>query len=599
MIATNGQRVFDDKFDEKKEDLIKASKSMLESFYTTVEALSNGVPWYKVKRELPDLLSNYVIKFWDWKKGHNAKIINRLENLMDNMNGDAKSSEWEIVREKYKQIAGQDMLNAYDARRRAEGTKTENLKFLVAEDPAPLPDQPLSREAFVHMVLVGESFKIDDRSRDQFTFVGVAKRFNNLLFQALKNDLLEDPPDYSRVVSTLHGLSDNFMEFQPMFEVVRRIPEIINIEKIAEFLKSKRDDEVTMEECVKMFDAIFKVLVSMHEELKTPERRDETVKKWNELRENVTTGKIGKNQWGQACFITKAMEIVSERLHALRVDTNNHKLAIMAPNILRDGNGFQYLTNKFKNQVKKGNIGLAHTRTWLEGSVSTLIKDERIQFDESNLIRRNSEDLEKVIDMGIVLLVLGSPEDMMPETMQLVSMNLKVARRLLDTILQDSIVILTVDYIMRSVNMMCCGNLYTETLKKVQEIMAGNESVSIRLNVKYQRVMEILNPVIPPEKLETLIRMLKSGIATNSDVYKGMNKILRRTCFYLISLDGEKDNVPGKYGVPEVTKVMMPRIEECCERLAKIARVNKKVHLPWYNGIIRGIARDVESKKSV
>lgn len=114
--------------------------------------------------------------------------------------------------------------------------------------------------------------------------------------------------------------------------------------------------------CMALINSIFDVVANVHDRMKATERRKETMAKWEDCKAEMEEAG-GKEERDRACAICKALELLLDRVHKIRVDTANNKLQAMAP-VIRQ-HGVEYEKSHFAKKLASGAIGMDRTIKWI------------------------------------------------------------------------------------------------------------------------------------------------------------------------------------------------------------------------------------------
>lgn len=620
MIVARPTHVFEAVGDLESKVLC-ASKPMLEAFHKTAEALSKGVPWHQVKRdtarELPALLCEYLRAFKDWKLVDERKLAERLKKALRGLEDAERAlkdeeeesnirveliAQQQRLREKLAQIAGHKEVAAHDAERRAAaGSTAVATVFKVAgsSDAAPPPGHVggMTNEQLAHELLLDKDFRLDEKSgmsEDKLVHTKIRETFERAFWESLVEDLSADPPSYSRVLSVMTEIKTGIESLAAGYTEARQIGEIVDVELITQQLSK---DSLDYKGCENLVDAIVGVLVSMHDRMKSTKRREETVNKWADVREKMVNAPENDNS-AKASAICAALELVLDRVHAVRVDTANHKLKAITP-VIRE-HGVDYEKSQFNKKLEKKIIGLERTRAWISHTVSELTRGQDTRVDASDLIQGKPGDFEAVFYIAIVDLIADYPnwggttreraqKDEIPETMLLDLLRVQALNKHFHANVVSSIILVTVEQKVRE--LIRDAEVRTKLIEAAQEIVLKNPPKPTAPRHTIKLVMEELNSKMVADQLATLQSILEKNVKKNSAVYVPMTKILKRAWYHLT----KDKSIPSQCQVPEAAKVLIPEVGRHCLSLAAVAVLNKKVHVERYNEIIAKAAETIAS----
>lgn len=625
MIAAKPNHVFEN-MGELEEKVFDASKPMLEAFHKTATALSQGKTWdfirKKVAPNLPSLLCTYLRTFKDWKLVDERKLAGRLTHALrgleqaemglkddeqDNKLRAELRAQQKRLREKLAQIAGLKAVEAHDAKRaRSVQAATVSRDAHAPQSAAELTGHVggMTNEQLAHELLVDKDFRLDEQagmSDDRLVHTKIRETFERAFWDSLVEDLSALPPMYGRVLNVLTEIKTGIEGLAHGHPEEQSIGKVIDMDAITAQLRQNTLDYAG---CVTLIDNIVMVLISMHDRMRSPERHKETRDKWDTLRATMQDA-IALDHLARARATCSALELVLNRVHAVRVDTANNKLRAIAP-VIRE-HGVEYEKSHFVRKLDKGTITLKHTKTWIAHTLAELVatKDARVQV--ADLAEGKPEDFEVVLYVAMVNLIADYPnwggvlrgqgdKDVVPETMILDLMRIKALNMHFHTDVVSSVILATVE--MQCREHIKDVHLRAEVFKAVQDVVVKNPPKPNSPRVTIRIVMETLKRAMTKPMLDACQMMLDKNVKRSSAVHAAMTKIFKKVWYHLIK---DKD-IPASCNVPECARPLLVEVQKHSASLSVVVLHNKKVHVTRYNPIIKAagdeISKSVAKKTS-
>mmetsp|Transcript_23312 Transcript_23312/g.58437 ORF Transcript_23312/g.58437 Transcript_23312/m.58437 type:complete len:1029 (+) Transcript_23312:225-3311(+) len=616
MIAARPNHVFENVADLENKVLL-ASKPMIEGFHKTAIALSQGKSWNYVRKhislQLPSLLCTYLRSFKEWKLLDEKKLAGRLTHALRGLEQAERGlkdeeenrkirtelqAQQKKLREKLAQIAGEKAVQAHDAEQKAEraggASSSRSVQAATVSRDAAEPQQPaapagqvggMTNEQLAHELLLDKDFRLDEKagmSDDKLVHTKIRETFERAFWESLVEDLSSVPPTYSRVLSVLTEIKTGIEGLSQGHEEEARIGRVVDMEAITTRL---RQNQLGFKGCEELIDEIVKVLLSMHDRMRSPERHKETVDKWEAVRATMQEAE-GLDQLARARATCAALELVLDRVHAIRVDTANNKLRAIAP-VIRE-HGVEYEKSHFVKKLDKGTVTLDRTKTWIAHTLSELVdkKDPRVAVQD--LAQGKPEDFEVVLYIAMVDLIADYPnwggvlrgqgdEDVVPETMMLDLLRIKALNMHFHTDVVSSVILVTTEVECREQIQDLA--VRAKLFKEVQDIVIKNPPKPNAPRVTIRLVMNALQGHVDQAKLETI---LDKNVKRSSAVHAAMKKIFKKVWYHLIK---DKEVHPS-CNVPECARPLLAEVSKHASSLAAVALHNKKVHVTRYNPII-------------
>lgn len=216
--------------------------------------------------------------------------------------------------------------------------------------------------------------------------------------------------------------------------------------------------------CERLIDSIIGVVLNVHDRMRATARRDETLSKWKKCQAEMQEAN-GKEQDDRARAICKALELVLDRIHKIRVDIANGKLRAIAPTIRQ--HGIEYAKTCFAKKLASGAITMKFTDKWIRHTVEQLLRGEKSSVVDLSVIKPDSVPAnlsalyEATVRNGIVDLVVEYPnwggekrgrgrEDEIPETLMLDLLRVKALNVHFHTDVVSSVILTQVDQVRTS-----------------------------------------------------------------------------------------------------------------------------------------------------
>lgn len=617
MIAARPTHVFESA-GELEMRVLNASRSMLGPLHKAATALSQGRTWKHVRTHvaprLPSLLCTYLRTFKDWKLVDEKKLANRLttalwhleeaERGLKGEEADAKirpelQAQQKRLREKLAQIAGDKAVQAHD-----EETKRRLAHPATVSRDADVPQPPpapaghvggMTNEQLAHELLLDKDFRLDEKagmSDDKLVHTKIRETFERAFWESLVEDLASSPPTYARVLSVLTEIRTGIEGLSQGQPEERRIGEVIDVDAITTQLRQQAFDYLGVEALV---DEVVKVLLSMHDRMRSPERNKETADKWAEVRASMQ-GAASQDQTARARAACAALELVLDRVHAIRVDTANDKLRAIAP-VIRE-HGVEYEKSHFVKKLDRGAITLDGTKRWIAHTLAELVdnKDERVKVQDLALGR--PEDFEAVLYAAYVNLVADYPhwggvhrgqgdEEAVPETMALDLLRIKALNAHFHTEVLSSVLLVTTEEFFRK--HITTPNVRDEAFRGVQDALVASLPKPNKSAPAITLVMEITDKALRPTQRSNLQKALEKNVKRSSAVYGATTKIFKRVWYHFVR-DGKFD---PKCKMPKCAEVLLSEVAKHTKALRTVATHNKKVHVTRYNPIIKAAGEEL------
>lgn len=547
--------------------------------------------------------------------GRLRKALRGLEDAERDLHNEDKDSKIRVelraqqtrLREKLIQIAGEKVMAAHDAEQRASHVGPRRAAGVLVprgenSTMARLPQVgSMTNEQLAHELLLDKNFRLDDKSgmsEDKLVHTKIRETFERAFWESLVDDLSCDPPSYARVLSVLTEIKVGIETLGAGHAEAHTIGEIIDVDLITEQLDSHA---LSHHGCLHLIDGTVRVLVSMHDRMKSPSRRQETTEKWDVMRQTMTEAS-DTDVVVRARFICAALEFVLDRVHSVRVDTANNKLKAIAPTIREHGIDFE--KSHFNKKMDKKMITLDRTKAWIAHTVLELTQSNDTRAPLADLVKGKAEVFEVVLYTGIVNLVAGYPqwggathnaeqEDLIPETMLLDLLRVKALNTHFHTDVVSSTILVTVESKLRE-KVRDVG-VRIKLLGAVQDVVMRNPPNTSPPTKTIKMVMGELGGIngLAVDQLLALQNVLERNIAKTSPVYKSMSKIMKKVWFYIVKDHKIEPSQVISSGLPGCAHCLVEEVERHTLCLSLVATLNRKVHVTRYNEIIASAVRIV------
>jgi T-complex protein 11 len=494
------------------------------------------------------------------------------------------------LREKLILIAGEKVMTAHDEEQRARFAGVSKTSSTMARVPQV---GSMTNEQLAHELLLDKNFRLDDKSgmsEDKLVHTKIRETFERAFWESLEEDISSSPPSYRPVLSVLAEIKSGIETLCAGHAEAHTIGEIIDVDLITEQLKSHA---LRHEGCLDLVDATVRVLLSIHDRMKSPERHRETAEKWAAMRQTMTEGS-DTDLVVRARFICAALEFVLDRVHTLRVDTANNKLKAIAP-VIRE-HGIDYEKSHFNKKIEKKMITLNRTKAWIAHTVFELRMSNDPRAPLPDLVKGKAEVFEFVLHFGIVNLVAEFPswggltrdadqEDQIPETLLLDLLRVKSLNTHFHTDVVSSTMLVTVESKLRE-NVMDL-HARNKLLGAVQGVVMMNPPKHSPPTNTLKLVMHELVDAMPSNQLSSLQILMERNIAKTSPVYLSMSKIMKKVWVHIVKDHKIEPSQVSSSGLPVCAHCLVSEVVRHTSCLSDVAALNKKVHVTRYNELIK------------
>ena len=630
LIANKPLSVFDLKDESDMDDLaraaLEASAPMISCFHHNSELMSmtgDGMPgrlWQDLKdtdgKDLPRLLCSYLRDFKAWKTKDEKRLANKITETLQNLEAAEKSiahdpaqaslcqqvrDQQVRLKQKLAIVAGAKAVEEYEKQRKEAAERDAAAAAAAVSALAQGCGQcaGMSNEQLAHEVLLNPLFTLDDKdckTEDKLVLTRIRETIKPDFWKALYEDLSVTPQSYAHVLTVLKEIKSSIQNVAQGHPESRRIAEIVDVDFISQRLERTALD---FNECDSIIDAIVDVLVAIHEKLKTPERKQVTVSKWKEVRAKLGES-ASKGQAEQARGLCDALQLVMDRVYAVRVDVANLKLRNIAP-VVRD-HGVQYERTHFEKKLAAGTITLQHTQKWVKYTVERLVrtKDARVPIERL----KAGHGYDTVFHVAMTDLVVefphwgGTPrgigrQEEIPETLLLDSLRIKALNAHFHTDVTSAVMLATVEQAMRR----CIQDptVRMDVCKTVAEMVASKPPKPHEPSGAIEMVMAELTGHISPVDMGMVRTLLQKHVQKSHLVYLHMVKNFKNHWYEILrrsALNPGSAVSANCVRVPDMAKRVVLDTEKHAMNLSLIAMLNKKVHSRYYDTMIADAVKE-------
>jgi hypothetical protein len=309
-------------------------------------------------------------------------------------------------------------------------------------------------------------------------------------------------------------------------------------------------------------------IVSVVQRVQAPKRDEETKAKWKETSDLMSEASTSEEQPRAFC---KALEFLLDRVNAMRIDAANARLRLIAP-VIKD-HGIDYERGKFQDKLNEGTITLDNTKAWIHSTVSSFATQDAQALDRL-LEGRPSDFIEVHCDAVMSLIDADfDVKPVIPETLSMDAHRLHAIRKELEYIATATTAIAAMNSEVKPP---------AEVIRRLSDIFSSPDATmtdTVEHVIDNElRIAEGLRAKVR----DTVVRCIEPTNPVRKLIYSRLRKALRATV-----LNGAP--VPGNLSM------LLPRIQQMATKLSNLCSVNRTVHLPTYNQLIRESALAVRS----
>lgn len=617
MIVNKPNMVFEN-MDDLSNGVIDAGRDFIGKLKDVCKMVAEGESWraasVKTDKKLPSLLCAYLCKFKTWKLQHEKRLANRLTKALQGLEraeaGLERSKSNEPIRaeienqkarlrEKLKTIAGEGALRAYDETRcmipavavstpsggSGTGAQGRPVRGILGDGGGV---GGMTNMQLAHELMVDSEFRLEDldemneHDNDRMVRTKIRETFETVFWESLVEDIDNEVPSYVRVMSVLEEIRTSISQLSKGIPSADgRINGIINVEDIVDKLAAKK---VTHAQLVPMVNEVMDIIEAIHTHQRDTKNKRKSGDEWIEVRMRMLGvqdrgDKDGKN-------VCEILRFMLNRIHAIRVKTANTKLMAIAPTIRE--HGVEYEKSRFQQALDGKEVTMDGVNVWIN---ATLKEAEGFQaasapFKVEDVKAGGAIAYEKVVKYGIVRLVTKFRADSGIE--------------LPATMLMDRIRIVSLHNFFR-MDVLCATALTSAMvwinqrgydLEKNRELLGFVQNVAVTspprnhfgLTAFAKRISNAISYCVTEEAdLQQLVDKIEMDCALDAPLYKALFSSMRDVWFAL--LDKQDTDVVSRR-LPMAARVIVDMIDKKMDTFRKMVRLNLRVHVDRYNGIV-------------
>ena len=549
MIAYRPTHVFE-AMGAREQALFDASVPMLTAFERIWKLINAGTRFSAVPHDLTKdfqaLLFHYLKCFGEWKVPDQRKLQLRITHALAALyeaearlppeeQEDSKlrvqfRARIQELRTKLLQVAGPDALRAFDENPRAPGASLP--RFFTSEQLA-------------HELLLDPTFQLEEYGgRNNLGFHHARDMFQRAFWESLVDDLQLATPCYSRVLRVLGEIRDGVANLQGSNE----LDEVIDLNFIKEQAETGLYD---WNSCRGLMDRVITVI----KRVQAPKRDEETKEKWRTF-----SARLDCSADERPRVLSEGMELLLDRLNVMRIDAANARLRLVA-RVVAD-TGVDYERGHFEKKLKGGTVSLERVTEWL----GTAIRQE-VEHNEglrASLVDGSASAFLHVHSAAMLALVTEQvDEETYPETLHLDVHRLS-------------------SYQEEFRQQTTAAALYVMASQMLQPGAALSAIASLMRTEGWVPTVEAIEGVLVEHNRAdgALLKALRQSFLPTDGVHRLIGTRLR--ALWWRKMRGEQ---PCAFS--HTIEPLVPRIEKAVAKLTTLAGVNRAVHAPIYNEIIR------------
>ena len=517
----------------------------------------------KLTSDFPTRIFEFLKRFKAWKVPDEAKLTARIkhalialyqaeEHLPPDEPEDSKlkiefRTQIDRLRTKLQQIAGRDELAAFDELRKTGhhvgGSYPGGGGPPGGAAYAALPGR-MTNEQLAHELLLDPTFQLDESggcSVENPVFHRIRESFHTAFWDSLVDDLTLAHPCYVRVLRVLCEIRDGISDLAGS-----RMGGPLDEAMDMDFIKQQADAGLYgPESCRQLMVSILSVI----QRVQMPKRDEETKTKWQVVADAMDT------EPGPRTFC-KALEFLLDRVNAMRIDAANARLRLIAP-VIKD-HGVDYERGKFQDKVNDGTYTLERTTAWIASTVGAEVTSNKAV--ELSALREGSAAAFVHVHSAAMLALVTSPIDVKPDLCP-------------ETLLFDVHRLAQLQQDFRAQNQ--AAALLTTA------IHWSNKADHKAIMALDEVTLDALEPIV--KKSEGAMTALRKCMEPNDPVHMLFGLRLRAVWAKLMR-DGK---ITTECAFLRCIKPLFPKIDKAANRLLMLANLNRTVHLPTYNKLIR------------
>lgn len=179
--------------------------------------------------------------------------------------------------------------------------------------PLPTHVGGLTNEQLAHELLLNKDFRLTEQgymSSDELIQTRIRAMFEAAFWESLVEDLTTPPASHGRILTVLLEIKTSIVSLTVGHPEAEQIAEIIDIELVTQQLARGVLDH---QECENLFGAIIRVVISAHDRMQNPGRRQETLDEWATARDRMIAASNDDNIVERSRAMCSALEVSLNR----------------------------------------------------------------------------------------------------------------------------------------------------------------------------------------------------------------------------------------------------------------------------------------------
>ena len=583
MVAYKSTNVFES-VGPLEQALMESATRLIASFEEICNRIMHCRSFSKVPAELtkdfPTLLFKYLKCFKAWKVPDEAKLSCRIkwalvalyrskEYLSPNEPPDSKlridiEEQTQRLRYKLREISGEKALREFDEKHKI----TEASVALLPSQSggavvyATLPGK-ISNQQMAHELLIDPGFQLTDEGGcvvEQNTYDRIRSTFERAYWDSLVDDLKQKPnPCYVRIFRVCCEIRDSIV-MQGRDEESHAIREVLDID----FIQQQTEAGLCGPERCK---ALIAGVVDILRRFQTAKRKESLEAEWKALEAKMDAAMDGEHEQ----VFCNGLEFLMDRVHLLRIDQSNARLRIVSPII--QTHGVSYEREHFDNKLQDGTLTLERTTSWIDKSLKETIKQRGA---DGILQGRAADYVAAHVDAIFFLLTDPTPIQLhtTPETLLFDTHHLQRMQREIRYLTDASTMIVAL----------------ASTAPRAQQVTKGlvdlllPDCIILDLEAE-ETVLNIDNELLGIEDEATRARArlaLFRCIQPSDPVRQIMQLRVHKLIHGMMTNKTEP--------VPPTMQPLLPRFHRTVSKINRIVLVNRTVHAPTYNKLLKEAA---------
>ena len=406
-------------------------------------------------------------------------------------------------------------------------------------------DGPMTNEQLAHELRLDPTFQLEEYGgRNNLELHHTRDMFQRAFWESLVDDLQLATPCYSRVLHVLGEIRNGVANLQGPNE----LDEVIDLNFIKEQAEAGLYD---WNSCRGLMDSIITVI----KRVQAPKREAETTEKWRTF-----SARLDCPAEERPRVLSEGMELLLDRLNTMRIDAANARLRLIARSIA--DTGVDYERGHFEKKLKDGKVSLERATEWLGTAIRQEV--ERNEGLRASLVDGSASAFLHVHSAAMLALVTEPIDgETYPETL------------LLDVHRLSS-------YQEEFRQQTTAAALYVMASQMLQPGAALSAIASLMRTEGWVPTVEAIEGVLVEHNRAdgALLKALRQSFLPTDGVHRLIGTRLR--ALWWRKMRGEQ---PCSFS--HTIEPLVPRIEKAVAKLTTLAGVNRAVHAPIYNEIIR------------